>query len=174
MPGLVRAFKFMLYIIDANNLAGSLGLLERQDFDTILSALVEDFFAGKQNEAVLVFDPRDSLGDRYRQGNLEIVYTPRDNFYRNADDKVLEIIKNHLADENFKKEIRVVTNDIELKNKIKDAMSDSPIGWRVKLIRADDFAGEMDRKLSNDEMDNEKNIDDPDLEKELLKIWQGK
>jgi hypothetical protein len=172
MPGLVRAFKFMLYIIDANNLAGQLGLLERQDFDTILPALVEDFFAGKNNEAVLVFDPRDSLGDRYRQGNLEIIYTPRDNFYRNADDKVLEIIKNHLADVEFKKEIRVVTNDTELRDKIKLAMDGSPIGWRVKLIRADDFANEIEQKLSYSDEAEEKEIDDPGLNEELLKIWK--
>jgi hypothetical protein len=162
----------MLYIVDANNLAGSLGLLERQDFDTILSALVEDFFAGKQNEAVLVFDPRDSLGDRYRQGNLEIVYTPRDDFYRNADDKVLEIIKNHLADENFKKEIRVVTNDIELKNKIKDAMSDSPIGWRVKLVSANDLAAEINFKNESKAIEDEKCVGDLDFNDELLKIWK--
>jgi hypothetical protein len=164
----------MLYIIDANNLAGQLGLLDRQDFDRILSSLVSDFFAGKQNEVVLVFDPRDSLGDRYHEDNLEIIYAPRDDFYHNADDKILELIKNHLADAEFKKEIRVVTNDIELRNKIKLAMGDSPIGWRVKLIRADDFAHELERKLAESGEAEEKNLDDPGLNKELLNIWREK
>jgi|GEM_PF-1281590 len=164
----------MLYIIDANNLAGQLGLLERQDFDTILPVLVGDFFAGKQNEAVLVFDPRDSLGDRYSWGKLEIVYAPRDDFYRDADDKVLEIVKNHLADDSFKKEVRVVTNDSGLRDKLKAAMSESPIGWRVKLIRADDFARELERPMEGDEEAEEKNIEDPKLNDELLNIWSKK
>jgi hypothetical protein len=171
MPGFVRAFKFMLYIIDANNLAGQLGLLEVKDFDTILPALLNDFFAGKQNEAVLVFDPRDSFGDRYREGNLEIIYAPRDNFYHNADDKVLELIKNHLTDSEFKKEIRVVTSDNELRDKIKVAMGESPIGWRVKLIRADNFAAQIEVKISEGADLEEKEIDDPDLKEELLKAW---
>jgi hypothetical protein len=162
----------MLYIIDANNLAGQLGLLESRDFDTILPVLVGDFFAGTQNQAVLVFDPRDSLGDKYRQGNLEIVYTPRDNFYRNADDKVIEIVKNYLADENFKKEIRIVTSDSDLRDKIKAAMAESPIGWRVKLLRAEDFADEMERRMGYSSEDDEKNIDDPGLNEELLKAWK--
>jgi hypothetical protein len=166
--------KFMLYIIDANNLAGALGLLERKDFDTILPVLVGDFFAGKQNEAVLVFDPRDSLGDRYSCGKLEIVYAPRDDFYRDADDKVLEIVKNHLSDENFKKEIRVVTNDLELRNKLKAAMSESPIGRRVKLIRADDFVRELERRLEGEDEAEEKNIDEPGLNDELLRAWLKK
>ena len=174
MPGLVRAFKFMLYIIDANNLAGQLGLLEYKDFDTILPALVEDFFSGTQNEAILVFDPRDPMGDRYRQGNLEIIYSPRDDFYRNADDKILEVIKKYLADDSFKKEIRVVTNDVELKDKIKAAMGESPIGWRVRLIRADDFAVEMARRQGKSGEDEEKNIDDHALNEELLNIWKDK
>jgi hypothetical protein len=171
MPGFVRAFKFMLYIIDANNLAGQLGLLEYQDFDTILPAMVGEFFADTQNEIVLVFDPRDSLGDRYRENNLEIIYAPRDGFYHNADDKILELIKNHLANAEFKKEIRVVTNDNELRDKIKAAMSESPIGWRVKLIRADNFAAQLEVKLSEGDDLEEKEIDDPGLNEELLKAW---
>jgi predicted RNA-binding protein with PIN domain len=161
----------MLYIIDANNLAGQLGLLEYKDFDTILPVLVSDFFADKQNEIILVFDPRDSLGDRYRENNLEIIYAPRDGFYHNADDKILELIKNHLANAEFKKEIRVVTSDNELRDKIKVAMGESPIGWRVRLIRADNFAAQLEAKIAEESELEEKEVDDPGLNEELLKAW---
>lgn len=40
----------MIYIIDANNLAGKLGILGEDDFDKMLVGLVEEFFVHRDNK----------------------------------------------------------------------------------------------------------------------------
>jgi hypothetical protein len=163
----------MLHIIDANNLAGKLGLLGHDDFDTRLVSLVKRYSRSKK--FVLVFDSADPMGDKRVENNLTIVYTPKDDYYKNADDKIIEIA---LAAKNEK--IRVITDDIEIKEKISrinlDQNSDMELEqascFAKKLERfSKDFSGQNrsgknnnKEELSDDEVDN--------INNELLNIWK--
>ncbi len=166
----------MIYVIDANNLAGKLELLGKDNFDKTLIALVKKYFEGKQIKVILVFDSSDFMGDKRVEDNFEIIYTPRDSMYKCADDKVLEIIVNYLDDKNFKEEIIVVSDDIELKQKIKKEMEESCNGDRVSLVQATYFAKKMFLKEEVHE-ESEKN-DFPEeevegLKDELLNKWKN-
>ena len=164
----------MIYVIDANNLAGKLELLLEDDFDKILISQVKKYFNDKEIKVILVFDSADLMGDKIIEGHFEIVYTPRDSFYKCADDKVLEITSNYLNEEDLKEELVIVTDDIELKEKIKKEIRDSENGYRVKVIRATDFAKKI--LARNGVVKNvDKNVfsknDINNLNKELLKKW---
>jgi predicted RNA-binding protein with PIN domain len=122
----------------------------------------------------LVFDSADPLGDRYHQDNLEIVYTPRDDFYCGADDKIMEILRRRLAEQALKEEIVVATDDLGLQNSVKGAKAESANGARVKIMTATDLARRLAELAEKDGLADEKNIDAGDLNKELLKIWGRK
>lgn len=166
----------MIYIIDANNLAGQLELLEDDNFDKILISRVEEYFNAKEIKVILVFDSAMFMGDRREEGNLEIIYTPRDSFYKCADDKVLEIVVNYLDEENFKEEVVVVTDDIELKEKVWEAIKESKNGYRVEILRATDFVMKMLIKDEEVDDDDKKGFSDREvssLNKELLNKWKN-
>lgn len=145
----------MIYVIDANNLAGKLpstssgqvSLLGEDDFDKLLIFQVKKYFEGKGIKVILVFDSNDFMGDKRIEDNFDIIYTPRDSVYKCADDKVLEIIENYLDDKKFKDKIVVVSDDIELRDKIKEKIDESSNGHRMSLIRATDFAKKMSLKM---------------------------
>ena len=131
----------MKYIIDANNLAGSLGLLSQKNFDLELIQRIRDFFSKKNIEVSLVFDSSDPLGDRRREDGVEVIYTPRDSYYRGADDKILELIKARPS----KKEIVLVTNDLELTKKAKE-IPEKDLGAGFEVMKADRFGRKMNSK----------------------------
>ncbi len=166
----------MLYIIDANNLSGKLGLLGEDGFDKILIDRLKAYFAGKSPKVFLIFDSVDPMGDRYVEDNFEIIRTPRDDFYDGADDKVLEIVLGYLSDDDFKEEIDVITDDVELAEKLKAAIAYHTKRNRVKVARSTEFADKMDAKVESllladltDKTAAENDSDD--LNAELLKIW---
>jgi hypothetical protein len=166
----------MLYIIDANNLAGKLGLLGCKDFDKMLLVRLQDFFGRRQHRVILIFDSNDLMGDRFNDGQIEVVYTPRDSFYRNADDKVLETVRIFLADENFNEEIAVVTDDLDLTAKVNQSITYHAKKDRVKTERSTEFAQKIEAReavvLAGDDLDRkELENDSKDLNAELLKIW---
>jgi hypothetical protein len=165
----------MLYIIDANNLAGALGLLDSDDFDKILISKIKKYFIGKKSRIFLVFDSLDVMGDRFADGLLDVVYAPRDGFYNNADDKVLEIADRFLSGSDFKDDILVVTDDIDLRNKVDTAISFNAKKHQVKVLRASDLArlmNEAEQLIAEKEFD-EKDLgrDSEQINNELLRIW---
>lgn len=165
----------MLYIIDANNLSGALGLIDKDDFDKILISKIKEYFLGKKSRVFLVFDSLDPVGDHVRDGLLEVVYTPRDSFYKDADDKVLEIAERFLEDAFFRDDIIVVTDDIDLRNKVDTAISFNAKKHQVKLLRASDLARlikEAEQLVAERDFD-EKDLgrDSDKINRELLRIW---
>jgi predicted RNA-binding protein with PIN domain len=168
----------MLYIIDANNLAGKLNLLEEDNFDKKLFEIIQEFFSGKKNEIFLVYDSADLMGDKFTDGFVNVVYTPRDSFYNSADDKILELAEDYAR--NKKDELAVVTDDLEIIDKI-EKMKNMTGLKRIKIIKATDFAKlinyksnrqKPEEKASDDDSRglSDKNIDN--INDELLKIWK--
>jgi hypothetical protein len=155
----------MIHIIDANNLAGKLDLLDEEDFDKILVSIIKQYKPGKNHEFVLVFDSNDPLGGKIKDGRITIVYTPRDNYYKDADDKILEIAES--LNEN---DVIVITDDIEIKEKVKKINLDKNLNIKQKNstefaleLSKEDFV-DIDSKLSKD--------DEEEINKELLEIWK--
>ena len=151
-------------------------MLGYQDFDKMLLVRLKDFFGNKQNKVILIFDSNDLMGDRYNDGLIEIVYTPRDDFYRNADDKVLETVRVFLSNEQFNDEIMVITDDLDLSGKVNNSIAYHSKKGRVKIERSTDFASKIElfeaSVLAKDDSDKrELESDHKDLNAELLKIW---
>jgi hypothetical protein len=166
----------MIYIIDGNNLAGQMKLLEQKVFSDILFARLKSFFKNKACRVFLVFDSVDFMGDRFKDGFFEVVYTPRDNFYASADDKILEIAENFLTGEDLKEDVAVITDDVDLQGKIKLLIAYNAKKNRVKMIRATDFSRTVIRWEDNQSTvgltdKTEAELDADDLNAELLKIW---
>jgi len=156
----------MNYIIDANNLAGKLDLLGEENFDKKLIEMMRNYFLNKKIKVYLVFDSADLMGDKFQEENIFVVYTPRDKYYKSADDKIVELVKKYLEDS--KEEITVVTDDIELKDKVKKISEKTN---KVFLQQATAFAEKLkldiykeDDGLSEDEKD--------EINDELLNIWK--
>lgn len=156
-----------MFIIDANNLAGKLNLLHEKNFDGKLIDIIREFNREKQRKIVLVFDSNDVMGDKLADGRLTIVYTPRDSFYRNADDKIVELIRDTQARKQ-KEEIVVVTDDMEIKKKaeeLKCTLLDATKFARTITERMEeDFSGDERTGLSDDEEES--------INTELLHKWK--
>jgi len=163
-----------MYIIDANNLAGKLDLLSYDNFDKDLIEIIKEYFRGKKMRIVLVFDSNDPMGDKLREDNIEVIYTPRDNYYKSADDKVLEIVFLEIKNGAGNNQITVVTDDIELREAIQEAADKKD--YSINLIQSTDFAlriralelkeeyeEEDGRGLSEDEED--------DITEDLMRVW---
>ena len=65
----------------------------------------------------MVFDGGEMMGDKKTINQfLSVVYTPRDSFYRDADDKIVEIIRRSYMRPG--EAILLVTEDNELKDRV--------------------------------------------------------
>jgi len=164
----------MTYIIDANNLAGKLELLSEDDFDKLLIKIVKDFFSEKKIEVFLVFDPRDALGDKINDNFLTVVYTPRDSYYKSADDKILEICESILKKD--KDEVSLVTDDLEIIKKAKTVSEDYDKS-KLFIVKATDFAKRINFEKYKKDSKANKNYDldedeIDDINEELLSIWK--
>ncbi len=100
----------MPYLIDANNLAGKLDLLDEADFDQKLIKIIKEYISAYNKKITLVFEGRDPMGDKVVDGNLTIIYSPRDDYYKSADDKIIELINNEAMPE----QLVVITDDREI------------------------------------------------------------
>ncbi len=146
----------MKYIIDANNLAGEMGLLDFDDFDKILIEKIAGLTQKKNY--VLVFDSLNYMGDRFQQENLEIIYAPRDEFYGNADAKILEIVKQE-------KDCFLISNDLDLIEKAKNKNKN------LKQISCKQFAQKF-KKVNTERESNVFEQEELDsLNKELYDLW---
>jgi predicted RNA-binding protein with PIN domain len=166
----------MIFLIDANNLAGKLDLLDKKDFDEILIGILKRIYQSKGIRIILVFDGVDLMGDKYQDGNIEVIYTPRDSYYKSADDKIKEIVVSLKSKVND--EVRVITDDREIINEVEKLaganskikiLKASVLAEKLKIIEEqfqneDEDSDNGDRSLSTDEI---KTIND-----EFLKIWK--
>lgn len=155
----------MINIIDANNLAGKLNLLKEEAFDEKLIKLISQY---KKSKYILVFDGRDRLGDKYEKGNITVIYTPKDEFYKSADDKIVELARKYL---NSGEGAKIVTDDLEIIGKVEKIINDS--GGKINLEKATEFAKKLnsyfankreEKILADDEID--------DINQNLLKVWK--
>ena len=121
----------MPYLIDANNLAGRLKLLREPDFDQTLIEFVRDYSERVGKKFILVFDSADSLGDRYTEGNVTVIYTPRDAVYSNADDKIIDLMQNEKRPDDW----TVITDDINIIEAARDL--------DIENISTREFAAEL-------------------------------
>lgn len=150
----------MPYLIDANNLAGKLGILDESDWDQKLIRMIQDYCEQNNKKVILVFDSSDSLGDRYAIGNVSVIYTPRDAVYSNADDKIIELMKNEKRPEDWV----VISDDLRI--------LDEANKLDIKTILARDFAKKLmppeESPKNEDELsaNQQKEIND-----ELLEEW---
>lgn len=174
----------MIFIIDANNLAGKMDMLEEKDFDKSLIDIIKEY-ALPENAYVLVFDGADSFGDKYTEENITIVYAPRDEYCRSADDKIVELLemlgpKSHLGCPRLdlaQKKIAVVTDDNLLKKRIKEIIVKT--NYSVKTLSAAEFADDIERRMNKaakngGEIDNKDDLSEDDIEEintELTDIW---
>jgi len=167
----------MTHIIDAYNLAYALAREhgqfghpnpDKKETDEKLIKVIRTWLGQGGKKAILVFDSYDPMGDKIKSGNLEIIYVPHDNFYKSADDKIIEITKNLSANE---KEIVIVTDDEEIKTKINEFKGSDA---KIKFESAITFAKKLlRRKKTSDLDDNGLGADDIDaINQELLKRWK--
>ncbi len=164
----------MIYIIDANNLAGKLGILKESNFDKKLIELIKKWDEKKNKRITLVFDGIDPMGDKIKEGNITIIYTPRDNYYQSADDKIIELVINFTK--NKRGEVTVISDDREIREAMEKLNKES--GQKIHIELATLFAKKMiffmEEKGLEDEADD-KNLSKEKIKsinKELLKIWQ--
>jgi len=134
----------MQYIIDANNLAGKLKMLGEKNFDKKLRDLIREYYKEKKSRVILVFDSSDPMGDKITDGNITLVYTPKDRYYNGADDKIIELIERELSVERSELNslggtITVVTDDRDLIKRI-EKIIEGIDSKKVKLERATDYA----------------------------------
>lgn len=158
----------MKYIIDGNNLAGKLNLLNEKNFDKVLIKIIKCYNKIKNKNIILVFDSVDPMGDKYEDDELIIIYTPNDNYYfGQADNKIIEIV-----DGVKNEEIAVVTDDLGIEKIINIHKAD--INANIKIIKASHLALLINEK--NFVKDKEGlTLEDKDIiNKELLKIWKDK
>ncbi len=165
----------MLYLIDANNLAGELRILNEKDFDKLLIAIIKKWPASQKNKIFLVFDSADPMGDKYTTKNLTIVYTPKDNYYRSADDKIIEIAENETAGQEKKREeLTVVSSDREIMQKINKINEGN--NSKIKLLRSEAFAQKLYKKKPQAKPENgNRGLDNKtinNINQELLDLWQ--
>lgn len=114
----------MPYLIDANNLAhalfragqaGKLELLEEENFDQRLIEIIKKWISrysrdNKKKRVTLVFEGTDTMGDKIIEENLTIIRAPRDDYYKSADDKIIELIEN----EDKPEQLVVISDDREI------------------------------------------------------------
>jgi len=166
----------MIYIIDANNLAGKIGILKEKNFDQILIDNVCSYFLNKKNEIYLVFDSIDPFGDRYKKNNIIIVYAPKNELFNNADDKIIDLFYQKILNKKLKDEISLITDDREIIQKIKKISKN--YNKKTNFISATNFAKIF---INNDDNDFD-NFDDrgislknqKNINQELLDIWKEK
>lgn len=138
-------------------------MLNEKDFDKALIDIILNSKFILRNKFVLVFDSNDIMGDRIKENNLTIIYTPRDSYYKNADDKVLEEAKK------LKNDFTLVTDDLDLTKKVKDLKLKNfnikkASSMAKELLNAIEVDLEERTELDDDEMD--------EITEEFREIWK--
>jgi len=164
----------MIFIVDANNLCGKLDLLKENDFDKKLISIMKEYNYGKGNEIILVFDGADYMGDRYSEDNITVIRTPKDGFYKSADDKIIE-----LAEQYAGVELVVVSDDIDIKEKVKNIANNK--SENIRLEQSTAWAKKIENFFIKKEIQKSAEINDGtdlnkdeinEINKDLLKHWK--
>ncbi|MEK7068047.1 MAG: NYN domain-containing protein [Patescibacteria group bacterium] len=153
----------MPYLVDANNLAGRLKLLREPDFDQTLIELIKDYRASTGKKFILVFDSPDPLGDRYTEGDVTVIYTPRDAVYSNADDKIMELMANEKQPQDW----TVITDDMNIIEAARDL--------DIEIISTREFAVELSpaENLADDSEEDElSDLEQEEITDELTAEWK--
>lgn len=166
----------MPYIIDANNLAGKLKMLGDKNFDKKLIELVSNYNPKGGRRIILVFDGQDPMGDKIEYNNLTAIYSPKDDYYKSADDKIVELIETKFGSkfDPAVDEISVITDDIELTKRIKKIEEQSRA--IIKIIRATEFVQKLlkGKKDNVEEEDDNRGLSKDEIRKinqDLRRIW---
>jgi predicted RNA-binding protein with PIN domain len=155
----------MINIIDANNLAGRLKLLSQDAFDEKLIRMLSQY---KKSKYILVFDGRDIMGDKHTRGNVTVIYTPRDSFYKSADDKIAELAREYL---NSGEGAKIITDDLEIISKVQKIIDDN--GGKIILEKASWFAEKLNNYIINKKTENKFTETEMDeINQDLLKAWK--
>ncbi len=149
----------MPYLIDGNNLAGKLRLLGQPNFDQELILIIKDFLIEKNKKAILIFDSNDPLGDRYTEDNLTVIYTPRDAVYENADDKIIELMKNEKTPQDWV----VISDDLSI--------IDEAGKLDIEVVLARDFAQKLIPNIEIEDEDELSEFEQGEITDELLDEW---
>lgn len=155
----------MINIIDANNLAGKLGLLGESNFDQKLIRLLANY---KKSKYILVFDGRDNVGDKYVRENITVIYTPKDSYYKSADDKIIELAEDYLESD---EEVKLITDDLEIIKKVQKIIDDK--GAKIIFEKASRLAEKINDYIKNKQ--EEKRLDDREINNinsEFLNTWK--
>lgn len=171
----------MRYIIDANNLAGQLDILDEENFDLKLIELIKQWLGDFKHQVFLVFDSLDPMGDKQVLGNLTVIYAPRDNYYQSADDKIIELAEDIGAIPSNKagkhgSPLQVITNDRDLIKAVKKTSEQN--GRNVKFTSTADLAQKLKtniNKVDDSHEDGQRGLSDSQvrqINKELEEIWR--
>ncbi len=166
----------MINIIDANNLAGKLRLLNEEVFDEKFIRLLSQY---KNSKYILVFDGRDRLGDKYERGNITVIYTPKDEYYKSADDKIVELAEKYL---NSGEGAKIITDDLEIISKVQKILDDTRLrfasarqgGGKIILEKASSFAEKLNSYIQNQSAEKDLAENETDeINDELLNKWKS-
>ncbi|MFA5318527.1 MAG: NYN domain-containing protein [Patescibacteria group bacterium] len=149
----------MPYLIDANNLAGKLGILREPDFDQRLVEIMRAYAESAGKKIILVFDSNDLLGDRYTEDNVTVIYTPRDAIYENADDKIIELMEQEKKPGDW----IVISDDTKILDKADDLGIDSML--------ARDFARKLNPDIKIENEDELSESEESEITDELMDEW---
>ena len=159
----------MYYLVDGNNVAGAMGLLEEKDFNEILIDLILEFLEDNRKKVILVFDSNETMGDSFEDGRLKVIYGPRDEYYNSADDKIIEIAREEDPDEG----IILVTNDNEIKEEVGIINREQNRRNEIVLLSSNDFMVELGEEEPVDENESDE-LGEDEIEKindELMAEW---
>ncbi len=148
-------------------------MLGQENFDKVLITKIEKYFASRENQVIMVFDGQDRMGDRVTVNEyITVFYSPKDDYYKSADDKIVEIV-DRLATRT-KDQVTIITDDTELRKRIEKIQEETDLqiiiekatAWADKLLRTESNSDDEsdDRGLSKDEIKK--------INKELLKTWK--
>ncbi len=158
----------MRFIIDGNNLAGGFKILDEPNFDLEVIERIKEYSNKKNRKILLIFDSLDPMGDKYEEEKLTIIYTPRDNFYKGADDKIIEELELFLSVS--KEEFCVVTSDVELIDRVDKVAEEYKVN--IDIYKTSDFIFELGKK--EDDFVDEDRLDlevENEISEEFLDLW---
>jgi hypothetical protein len=163
----------MIYIIDANNLAGKMGMLGKENFSEELSAIIKSYKPEKNHLYFLVFDSNEMMGDQYRLNDkVSLIFAPRDGYYKDADDKIVELAEKFAPLKSEHGKVVIVSDDLEIKEKVDNLNKEKNLS--LKFESTSDFYQKLkfyfqksidkDDELSEDEED--------EINKEFMNFWK--
>lgn len=147
-------------------------MLGDKNFDKRLILIVCKYNKLKNKRITMVFDGIDPVGDKVEVGdNVTVIYSPKDKYYKSADDKIIELVEQKMAST----KITVITEDIGLKKAI-EKIQEEVGGREIRFKKTSRFVEELKALNASEEADDgRRGLSDGDIKKindELLKFWK--